>query len=169
MCEYTNIEIENIGNVKARDINVTLTMPDIVTVMYKDKYDELETPKNIMPVSPVEKAEKQFASRRTVGVRLGHSFYDGPDLSGLRVKTRDFYQSNVSINHSLLLRDNVIKIQLKSLMHTCNKIFEDKLAFIPVAVGKGEIEISIICEEFREPTMFKVPIEVIEKEESDTP
>ena len=159
------LTVSNTGSTKANDVYLTIKFPNIVKVIEKSKGDQFKKPKNPIPESPLSKAERKYIESR---------------LSALEniIRTNRVLSDTLSPHHSILSDiaplsrqpilywcsvsdNNIVTLQLENLIHTRNRSFEDEVLIVPVKCGQGEIEVSIICEEFKEEKTINIPLEVL--------
>ncbi len=157
---FPEVNITNVGNSKANDINVVIEFPDFISTMEKNKFDELESPNNILPPCPIKKAQKEYEEELSYDSRFCIPAIN-PSFTPNIISPFD-KMIPVNINQRVKAKGHTVKIYLRSLMHTCNKEIRNKFAVIPLTAGKGHIQISVICEEYRKLSLFSFPIEVIE-------
>tara|TARA_R110002012_G_scaffold307723_1_gene513392 strand:- start:4478 stop:5719 length:1242 start_codon:yes stop_codon:yes gene_type:complete len=158
------IDISNAGDVKANDINIKMIFPDFVRLIKVCELEDLEAPESPLPNDPIANAEKKHKKDQLsknnplMAQTMAISDMYSPNFQNL-INTNRLVSSQF-INHSLNVIGNNVSCKLKSLMHTCNHLFENELAIVPVGIGSGHISVSIICEEFKAPKMINIPITV---------
>ena len=147
--------IKNIGLVKASEINITISFPDLVKIGKASDTARSEAPDSPVPASPIIKHQNMmlgsaaaFSASILTKYRNLPSLLTPPDLT------------DVNINRSISTnKDNQIKIYLRSLLHTLDvSIGERKLILIPMKKGQGTIEIKIICEQYKQEKIINIPI-----------
>ncbi|MGQ6544748.1 DUF4062 domain-containing protein [Serratia sp. IR-2025] len=152
--------ISNSGRVSASNVNIEVDFPDFVTVLDNNDIKKFNEPKSIIPTSPITaaRARKNLSRFRAgnfssiVDSKADASFFHNisPLLNVPKVK---------SINYWLDVSDGRVDIFEKKIMHT-KTVRCDEFSIIPKCQGKGVITIKIICEEYKEQTIFEVPIVV---------
>ena len=161
--KHPSIDLKNTGTAKANDVTATIEFPDIVSVTY---HNAEALPKSPLPANPIKAAEKKYKEDQAyTSNKLGMMSIDVP-----RPIEFPYLKANMhSINDDLLknmkgrvfeIKNNTIKLYLKTLMHTCDYVFENEFTITPIREGESEIKIRVICEEMREPLVFAIPIEV---------
>ena len=134
------IDITNTGDVKANDINIKMVFPDFVKTIEVDELEDLEAPESPLPKNPITEAEKEYKKEQLsknnslMAQAMAISDMYSPNFHNL-VHTNRLVNSQL-INHSLRVVGNTVTCKLKSLMHTCNYIFENKLVIVPVGIGR---------------------------------
>lgn len=153
-------EITNSGRMSASNVNVEIEFPDFVIVMDNGGINKLSEPKSILPVNPVVTAKSRKNLR---GFRTG----DYPSLVGMDsiMPARSEMISSFllpkinNVNYWLDVEDGRVNIFRKKIMHTKTAIC-DEFSIIPKRKGNGVVTIKVICEEYKEQTIFEVPITV---------
>ncbi|MGP1208396.1 DUF4062 domain-containing protein [Serratia sp. CY47279] len=153
-------KISNSGRVSASNVNIEVDFPDFVMVLDNDAVNKSAEPKNIIPTNPVTTAR---ARRNLSRFRGG----DYSSILGSRADVSLFHDIspllNVpkveNINYWLDVSDGRVDIFEKKIMHT-KTVKCDEFSIIPKCQGKGFITIKVICEEYKEQTIFEVPIVV---------
>ncbi len=156
-----DVEVKNIGNVKANDIQIEIRVPDFLKFYKKDASLFTEIPKISIPELPWMKIMERIRPR------FGFDSMFGGDDSGLRLPYSNFYRDHINTLASVhsfndrisskIVNDQKVKIKIKDLLHTKNELMEDFYLF-PISSGDGELSIEVICEELGEPLLFKMPI-----------
>lgn len=155
-CEI-GIEILNDGILKANDIIIDIVFPKEIKIMEKDGIEDLKEPEELdMPVNPIKKARKEYNKRfQSVTSILSNAInYEDFGINNLRyVDLTSAYR-----NRNSWLDNNSIEIKLGKLMHTKRIVLDEKYLMIPFEVGRFEIKVKIICEEYEERAEFFIPI-----------
>lgn len=148
----------NIGNQKANDINVHITFSDGLLIMKKGEVDELKMPlKPDTLENPVErKIKKRMGLDNIESLQkiFSPNIFD-MGLDKIKLPIDDF---SYNIYHSENIKANCLNIWSKGLMHT-EEDESDEYILVPIAKGKYQISISVICEEF--PEEFEQKLTVI--------
>ncbi|SMF25222.1 DUF4062 domain-containing protein [Desulfovibrio gilichinskyi] len=166
-----DISIKNDGKLKAKDIFVTIELPDFVEV--QDKFDSYKNvlPKNPIPKSLLEKAKEKYIKDNNIKPKTSFGVTGGLVALGSIIKPYSLEFSSTyddiiphltksqSINSWSSVKDKTITINVKNLIHTRQKTFDD-FVLLPLKAGSGFINISIICEEYDEAENYTFPINV---------
>lgn len=175
------ILFSNIGTLTAKDIIIEISFPDFVRVFEKTAYSNGEKEfkdfykDKIITVSesPVSKAEAEY--NKAMIKEKNFSLYGRSDQNSLQSiiggLNRGWFDidNGGRLNHISLDLDRClwveenqsISIHKNSLLHTRTiDLSKYEIEILPLKVGKGEIVISIVCEEYLSDKLFKLPIEV---------
>lgn len=150
------IEIENIGNIKANDLRVTLEFPNELLIIKKKEIEKLQSPE--APAKGVNPLEKLTTSNFKLNEysKLIKAFANplrndsivepfGID-SLIREDTYDY------------IDDNVLYINRKDLMHKRKRTIDDKYCIVPLKRGEYKITCRFICEEFEDEVEQAIPV-----------
>lgn len=166
------INLSNIGNIKANNIHINIIFPDLVIVT--DNQNEISKAidklnddlKRTIPTNnsdPIFEAEKNFKENIKVGSvehtmnminRISsissYSSHDYHNLSLPKNFDKDNYDS---------VRNNRITIVTPQLMHSIKSNYKNYF-LVPLKKGTGVIRIEVICEEYLQPATYEIPITV---------
>lgn len=157
------IGVENLGVSKANEIYIDVSFPKEILVMDKFDIKEFEHPESPIPKNPIKEAEEKYKKdeeRRLSplsALGLGRDLFN-PSFNALQ-NTIANINTNKAIQTDLNKEENTITIRIESLLHT-RKIDIDDYAVIPICLGKFDVKVSIVCEEYSEPVEIVVPITV---------
>ncbi|MDK2051706.1 DUF4062 domain-containing protein [Aliarcobacter butzleri] len=149
------IKISNTGTVKANNLYITIKFPDNVLIVDNDQ--KLEIPQSPIVYSPIESAQTRYKKTlKTSNTKNSLiSVLSSPEYK--LPKIRPFNQ-----NWWTKLDNNKLTIKIDSLLHTRSMEFDDEYLIIPLKIGKYNIEVSVICEEFEYEDKQIVELEVKE-------
>lgn len=141
-----DFEIENSGNMKARDIRIEISFPEEIEVYYKEE-------RNIsIPQRPPKKRnpiDKFYYERNNINKNNMATFSVKQSILGSALETEYISQMN-SPNKHFYNDDNSLSIRMKDLMTGYEWAIKDKYIIAPKKIGVFEIECSCICEEYEE-------------------
>ncbi|EMY8091617.1 DUF4062 domain-containing protein [Klebsiella variicola] len=160
--------LENNGKKAATDIFIDISLPDfIIAVEQSDAGKFLEEiPTLDIPIHPIEMAERSLRARNSIASlkeRLsigGYSFGDSFSLSKYEHPILNRYiDSMPSLNENewVECEGNSILLRAKKLIQSRSLKFES-IILTPIAPGEGNIEFKIVCEELKEPIIFKCKV-----------
>ena len=151
-----SVYIANNGSCKANNIYVEMTFPDEVFVYKVD--DELEEPKNIIPISPAAKAQQRYDDANNP---YGLSMYQPFNLADLE-RISNVIRPITSLDKSYWtsLEGNKLTIRLNNLMHTRQRLFDKEYVVAPLKSGTHTVEVKIICEEYDKQLQGEINITV---------
>ncbi|MFW2581227.1 DUF4062 domain-containing protein [Aliarcobacter butzleri] len=162
------IKICNEGTVKANNLYIDIKFPDDVLIIDDDK--KIKGPKNPIPLSPIKLAQIMYEKTlETSNAKYipKNSFSDEFLMNSIQTsllgkehklpKIRPINQ-----NWWTKLDNNNLTIKINSLLHTRCMEFDDEYLIIPLKIGKYNIEVSVICEEFEYEDKQIVELEVKE-------
>lgn len=155
---YVNFEfyVENSGNCKANDINVSIKFPEELLVLERDDIETITEPEAPpKPKNPVEEALK----RKTYGAVLGY-LESMQSMSNLPIPSLYPSLKLLHANYHRRVEDNCIKLEIDDLLHTY-LIDYDQFAVVPTKKGRFQIICTIMCEEFLEPKKQIIDVEVV--------
>lgn len=154
-----DIEIFNVGSVKAGEVYVSLEFPNFVVVS-----DDIDLSKIKEPVSPVPEHPGEYARKRLrQSMRFGGvaDLIRAPSISGFVDLAPLSVPVPPGLNKRMTVDDNFIDIYMRGLMHTRSETFGGKkLLLSPVSKGEGVVFIRVICEQFKSQHVIEVPIVV---------
>lgn len=159
-------EIKNSGKSKANDVYIDFIFPKEVLVFEKIDLEELKEPeKPILPINPVNYALKKHNETKYDDLTSLSKNFDGyslfaPSISPIMSSRLLRNISNVNRNIWVDQYKNQVTIKLSKLSHTRTITIEDDILIAPLKKGKFKIEVSIICDEFKEPELLSIPIVV---------
>ncbi len=172
------ISIGNIGNRKSNQIYVDIEFPNGVRVFYEDFLDELSEPDLYIPENPLIKAHKEYMEKINPTIKriseltkfasigemyaTSHLYPTYPDMSKIRRLSNSLYYKDQS--RSLSIRENTISIYIEDLLHTRQVNFLNKVYIAPLKEGNFLIRYSVMCEQFKEPQNFEVPLIITKKQ-----
>lgn len=163
------ISVENLGVSKANEIYIDVSFPKEILVMDKLDIKDLKHPENKIPNNPIDNAEEKFKKDQERKLSPLSAFALDRDLYSpsfnlpLNSPLNSLQDSiaNINVNREIQTDlnedENKVTVRIKSLLHT-RKIDIDKYFVIPISAGSFEGTISIVCEEYSEPKIIKVPI-----------
>ena len=172
------ISIGNIGNRKSNQIYVDIEFPNGVRVFNEDFLDELSEPDLYIPENPLIKAHKEYMEKINPTIKriseltkfasigemyaTSHLYPTYPDMSKIRRLSNSLYYKDQS--RSLSIRENTISIYIEDLLHTRQVNFPHKVYIAPLKEGNFLIRYSVMCEQFKEPQNFEVPLIITKKQ-----
>lgn len=152
------IEIENIGNVKANDLRVNLEFPNGLLIYKKKEIEKLQLPEApVKKVNPLEKliaTDFKFDGYSQIAKAFGNSFYNNRCLDSFNVASligEDMYD---------YIEDNKLYINGQNLMHKRQRVIDDKYCIVPLKKGKHNIICRFICEEFEDEIEQVIPVTI---------
>lgn len=144
------IEIENIGNVKANDLRVNLEFPNELLIYKKKEIEKLKSPE--APAKGVNPIEETIIKNSFV-VDYSSAFNNRifSDLNQFDISSikEDIYD---------YIDDNVLYINREDLMHKRQRTIDDKYCIVPLKKGEYNIICRIICEEFEDEIEQVIPV-----------
>lgn len=139
-----DFEIENSGNMKARDIRIEISFPEEIEVYYKEE-------RNIsIPQRPPKKRnpiDKFYYERNNINKNNMATFSVKQSILDSALETEYISQMN-SPNKHFYNDDNSLSIRMQDLMTGYEWAIKDKYIIAPKKIGVFEIECSCICEEY---------------------
>ncbi|MGP2656519.1 DUF4062 domain-containing protein [Malaciobacter sp. WC5094] len=164
--------IENVGTLKASSVIVKIEFPNEVFIA-ENIIKEVEYPSiDERPPKPnlkefVKKIiDKKESSKGLIIKAVNRSFNDiiGGTINHIHQSPNFIDQIKPLINKNSdnieLIDSNIINININQLMHTQNKLFDNKYILTATKIGNFEIKITIISEEMEEINSFTIPINV---------
>lgn len=172
-------EISNIGKSKANNIYIDFKFPQEVLVFEKVDLEELKKPnKPKIPKNPLNYALNplNYALRKK-NKQLGYftmfpktsKFYGGDIITQSNISptisskiSSKLIRNISSFNRNVWVDQykNQVTIKLNNISHTRTTIIDDNILVTATKAGKFEITVNIICDEFKEPQSFSIPVEV---------
>lgn len=164
-----NIRVENLGEHSAIDVIVSIDFPELVRVFHKNDVKHIEEANITFPDCPLSEAKVQYEMEQKSKfgllmaslepVKLMAKSYTLPETvlfpkSMLPTKSFSGMLSGIDFDN------NKIIIRRKKILHTQFELFDD-IALVPVNQGHSSIKIEVICEEYRKPVHFEIPISVL--------
>ncbi|HBV3386151.1 DUF4062 domain-containing protein [Klebsiella pneumoniae] len=157
--------LENNGKKAATDIFIDINLPGFIIPVEQCDAEEFidEVPDLNIPIHPIEMAERSLRARNSIASlrdRLsigGFSFGDSVSLPAYDLPVLRKYMDNMPLlNQSEWVEcdGNSILLRAKKLIQSRSLVF-DSIILIPIALGEGNIEFKIVCEELKEPIIFK--------------
>ena len=129
--------------------------------------EELEEPKKPqIPENPLNYAlRKQNEKQLESLTRMTKRFYGGSVVSSSMISPMISSRlirniSNVNRNIWVDQYKNQVTIKLTKISHTRTIVINDDILVAPLKSGKFKIKVSVICDEFKEPENFDIPIEI---------
>ncbi|WP_338412035.1 DUF4062 domain-containing protein [Psychrobacter raelei] len=175
-----NINLLNDGNIKANNIHIYITFPDIVSIADKtdkdlinDNLDKLNNEsKDVLPKSYfhdlIEEAQNKYDEDITAHIKPNAlSFLNRIPLNSHEdlILRDNRYINNLkamSLGNNInsnMVKDNTISITKSELLHNLNANY-DNYVLIPLRSGNADVTVKIICEEYLEPEIFQISISV---------
>ena len=148
------IKIKNVGNCKANDINIQIHMPTGVRIFSKAMLEELKEPK---APETLENPINSFYSKSYLGAAtssLENIFNVGRGIGAYNISS---LTNSFSINNDEEIKDNCLNIWNRSMIHT-GEYESEEYYLVPLKIGKYEMEVRIVCEEFAEENIQKYEI-----------
>lgn len=155
------IDVTNKGTIIANNLFVDISFPKGLFVYEANKtFPDLESP---IPENPIEAVAAELAKNH-----FSSSLDIYNQLSG-EYKSLDIINSNISsvmmpkatsIHWWTRLDDNKLTIKINDLLHTRSKKFDDEYMIVPLAQGKYQVEVTIICQEYDEPETQTIEITI---------
>lgn len=148
--------VENLGNCKANDINISIEFPEQILVLRRDTVKTLEEPKAPKkPVNPImEVYERSLLGMISVPFDQ-NNFLDSLDYSH---KLTDLLLRQDTYDQ--IIEDNCIILKIQDLLHT-QCINYNEYCIVPLKPGKFQIKCMLMCEEFLQPVEQIIDIEVV--------
>jgi hypothetical protein len=144
--------LENKGNTKAIDINISISFPkELIVYPIEENFHLTDLP---YP----EKAPKHPTVIAHEGLETSRGREVGSHLNKNRLKIPNINFHSLSYN--IDVKDQTVFLHLKDLLHTQSFTFDQKVAIGIMAIKEGEFvaNVQIICEEYSEPQEYKIPI-----------
>lgn len=175
------ISVVNTGETKAKEIYIDIELPDEVKVFTKDYLGELKEPKLYIPDNPLVKANEKYIESQNPSIKafkelskftnigtmigLNNNSYVLPINIGNKIEGYESMFLN-NQNKELWVEDNKISIHMTDLLHTRKTAFPHKIYISPLKEGNFLIRYSVMCEQFKEPQIFEIPL-IITKKQSE--
>lgn len=173
---YTNLtnnsltitpQLINNGNKAANDIHITIEFPDFIEVVTHYDKERLLEPDIYLPHSPLEIAQQKLMLSNTPIAAIGAGLFNSEWMQSLSRNNAllgnllpNFQPVNTTEWGSV--DDNHLTLNSKKLLHTMSVAFK-KITLLPLAVGHGNINIRVICDELEEEILLTKEIEVLSK------
>ena len=170
--ERFEVNLYNIGNIKANNIHINITFPDLVLVADSQKeissaIDEL----NEMLLQIIPKYDSDLIgeaeARLSDNIRIGSVEHTMSIID--KIKFSNSYSSadyhNLSLpkvinkNNYDSVKDNTITIVTPELMHSLKSNYKNYI-LVPLKKGTGIIRVEVICEEYLQTTTYEIPITI---------
>lgn len=152
------IEIENIGNVKANDLRVNLEFPNGLLIYKKKEIEKLQLPEApVKRVNPLEKLIAtgfNFDGYSQIAKAFENSFHNNRCLDSFNVA------SLIGEDRYDYIEDNKLYINGQDLMHKRQRVIDDKYCIVPLKKGKYNIICRFICEEFEDEIEQVIPVTI---------
>lgn len=150
------IEIENIGNVKANDLRVNLEFPNELLIYKKKDINKLKLPetpaKNENPIERVLIEKSEFSGYSNFVKTFANQFNNDSIMDRFGVA------SLIGEDTHDYIEDNKLHINRDDLMHKRQRVINDKYCIIPLKKGEYNIICTIICEEFEDEIEQVIPV-----------
>lgn len=150
------IEIENIGNIKANDLRVNLEFPNELLIYKKKEIEKLKTPeapaKAINPIEKLITASFNFNGYSQIAKAFENPFYNNRFLDSIKITSLigdDMYDC---------IEENKLYINGQDLMHKKQRTIDEKYCIIPLKKGEYNIICKFICEEFEAEIEQVIPV-----------
>jgi|WetSurMetagenome_2_1015567.scaffolds.fasta_scaffold33682_2 hypothetical protein len=151
------IGITNSGTMRATDIHIDLEVPEGLLIIRESDLQILERPEITFPKNPLDLARNKMIAKQkglnTLPDFLGANSLNTlpPFLNSLNLfGSSKFYMENISNN---------IHLHYQSLLHTRAAYFDYLIC--PLRRGEFIILFQIICDEYPNPEIFEVKIDVV--------
>lgn len=164
-----DLNIRNIGELKATDVYIDIEFPKEVKLFDKWLLDDIEEPSIKMPENPLIKASIEFKKRAlkipNVDSILGFSI---PDMSWVNRQVGNYKPLKIpSIERSFRkiyeIEGNIVHIRADSILHTRDFNFLNEILISPLELGDFVIKCYIMCEQFKEPQYIEIPLTINNK------
>lgn len=150
------IEIENIGNVKANDLRVNLEFPNELLIYKKKEIEKLKIPeapaKGINPIEKLITANFNLNGYSQIAKAFENPFYNNRFLDSINVTSLigdDMYD---------YIEDNKLYVNGQDLMHKRQRTIDEKYCIVPLKKGEYNIICRFICEEFADEIEQVIPV-----------
>ncbi len=160
-----DVNVSNVGTVKANNLFIDITFPKGFSVYRKNK--QFEELKNPLPLNPIQQAKKEYVKRSSSLIQnraWDSHFYDSlrhDEILNPEIFTLDRLNTvNQNVNFGTVLKGNKLTIRLNSLLHTRCKAFDDQYMIVPLTKETHQIPVEIICEEYQEIDIQTIEITV---------
>ncbi|MCT4708358.1 DUF4062 domain-containing protein [Enterobacteriaceae bacterium H16N7] len=155
----TSIQISNRGEIKANNISIKITFPDVVEILDEESIEAIKKPSIYFPASPIDLAVK----RKEDEDKEKNSNYLTPlGLFGLSPRNNmphaySSYLTKSMLNRPLLNEDcfyindddsKTIIGRIKGVRQDCISTIPHELKIIPLRRGDFKFTVSILCDEF---------------------
>lgn len=157
--ENLNIRLSNVGELKAKNVRITIKIPDFIYISDKDNSDIKELQETIsskiseieaqLPQSPIVKYQEKLKSQNPFNYSSSglNPFLNTPLIRGLTV--------NSEYDGLADLRTLIIK--KADFLHLTESIYDDYF-LIPRTKGEGVITVNLHCEEYLKQDTIEIPI-----------
>lgn len=157
--ENLNIRLSNVGELKAKNVRITIKVPDFIYISDKDNSDIKELQETIsskiseieaqLPQSPIVKYQEKLKSQNPFNYSSSglNPFLNTPLIRGLTV--------NGEYDGLADLRTLIIK--KADFLHLTESIYDDYF-LIPRTKGEGVITVNLHCEEYLKQDTIEIPI-----------
>lgn len=157
--ENLNIRLSNVGELKAKNVRITIKVPDFIYISDKDNSDIKELQETIsskiseieaqLPQSPIVKYQEKLKSQNPFNYSSSglNPFLNTPLIRGLTV--------NSEYDGLADLRTLIIK--KADFLHLTESIYDDYF-LIPRTKGEGVITVNLHCEEYLKQDTIEIPI-----------
>lgn len=150
------IEIENIGNVKANDLRVNLEFPNELLIYKKKEIEKLQPPeapaKGVNPLEKLITANFNLNGYSQIAKAFENPFYNNRLFDSINVTSLigdDMYDS---------IEDNKLHVNGQDLMHKRQMTIDEKYCIVPLKKGEYNIICRFICEEFEDEIEQVIPV-----------
>lgn len=166
------INLSNLGNIKANNIHINIMFPDLVLVT--DNQNEIsktidklnEKLIRTIPTNdsdPIFQAEKNFIENIKVG-SVEHTMSILNKISSINsYPSHDYHNLSLPRNFNKdnydSVKDNNITIVTPHLMHSLKSNYKNYI-LVPLKKGTGVIKVEVICEEYLQPATYDIPISI---------
>ena len=152
------IQIENIGNIKANDLRVNLEFPNEILIYKKKEIEKIKLPeapaKGVNPLEKLIATGFKFDGYSQIAKVFGNSFYNNRCLDSFNVA------SLIGEDMHDYIEDNKLYVNGQDLMHKRQRIIDDKYCIVPLKKGKYNIICRFICEEFEDEIEQVIPVTI---------
>lgn len=169
------VAVINDGTDKASDIYIDIEMPEEVIIIDEDDLEDLKAPDELnIPEHPLHIAEKGYEEAiKRRNDPYGLTRFSSIDIinSGLISNLNPVVPSIARMiassnrDYTVDLNNNILTIQLDSLLHTRQRLFGNGYKLVALKPGCFKARIRTICAEYKNPEEFEIPIIINESHE----
>ena len=158
------IEVCNLGTLKASNLYIDINFPEDVIIM--DENVEIEEPENPIPDTLLIWAKIRYEEtlkNNNVNNILKKHFLNSFDKNifvGSKIRLPKIRPINQKWDTNL--SNNKLTIKIDNLLHTRYMTFDNEYLIVPLKLGKHNVEISVICEEYENEDNHTIEVEINE-------
>ncbi|RBQ35520.1 hypothetical protein C2125_04940 [Rahnella aquatilis] len=159
------IIVSNIGTTKANNIYIDIAFSENLMVYEKDE-NHIE-PNSPLPYNPVVRAQSEYNRMLQLKndplSRFGSRFNGGygmGDFKDMALSTSLDRIKPLSQNWMTSLNEQEITMQINSIIHTRQRVFNNEYMIVPLKPGKHTINVRVICEEYEEVKTSHIEFEI---------